>query len=100
MAKNVAICTTALAQRPCRPDETWMATRRKEIEPPSSHPDGSKSFLGGRGQACVPPLPCLRPYHAKVNLIRMEGCDLVNTAWEKSLDDSVLLSGPMTKSQN
>jgi hypothetical protein len=58
-----------------------MATRRKEIEPPSSHSDGSKSFLGGRGQVCVPPLPCLRPYHAKIDLIWMEGCDLANTAW-------------------
>jgi hypothetical protein len=28
----------------------------------------------------VPPLPCLRPYHAKINLIWMEECDLANTA--------------------
>jgi hypothetical protein len=29
----------------------------------------------------VPPLPCLRPYHSRINAIRMEGCDPVNTAW-------------------
>jgi hypothetical protein len=28
----------------------------------------------------VPPLPCLRPYQARVNLIWMEKCDLANTA--------------------
>jgi hypothetical protein len=28
----------------------------------------------------VPPLPCLRPYHAKVNLIWMAECDLANIA--------------------
>jgi hypothetical protein len=28
----------------------------------------------------VPPLPCLRPYHARINLIWMEECDLANTA--------------------
>ena len=28
----------------------------------------------------MPPLPCLRPYHARINLIWMEECDLANTA--------------------
>lgn len=29
----------------------------------------------------MPPLPCLRPYHAKINPIRMNKCDLANTVW-------------------
>src|ERR1700687_5936768 len=66
----------------------------KKIEPPSSPPDGSKSFLGGRSQACVPPLPCLRPYHARINLIWMAECDLANTAW---IFQSQLLKPPVLR---
>jgi hypothetical protein len=29
----------------------------------------------------VPPLPCLRPYHAKISSTRTSVCDLANTAW-------------------
>ncbi len=29
----------------------------------------------------VPPLPCLRPYHAKISAVRTNECDLANTAW-------------------
>ena len=28
----------------------------------------------------VPPLPCLRPYHAKISPVRTNVCDLANTA--------------------
>jgi hypothetical protein len=33
----------------------------------------------------VPPLPCLRPYHAKISPSRTNVCDLANTAWISQL---------------
>jgi hypothetical protein len=33
----------------------------------------------------VPPLPCLRPYHAKISPVRTNVCDLANTAWISQL---------------
>jgi hypothetical protein len=80
MAKSDAMRTTARVNDHVDTIRPGWRHSGKKIEPPSSHPDGSKSFLGGRSQACVPPLPCLRPYHVRVNLIWMEECDLANTA--------------------
>src|SRR3984893_12023507 len=44
-------------------------------KPPSSQPWRLKVVLGGRSQARVPPLPCLRPYHARIDPAGLSGCD-------------------------